>query len=89
MNKTLGYGALHMAGVLVLAATAANWLLTQGAGNLAWIAVLLIAVFKCRIVMSEFMELRQAPRPWRLAFDLWLLVLTLLIGTARWIAISG
>jgi hypothetical protein len=89
VNKIVGYAALHAAGALVLVATAANWLLAGWAGHFAWVAVLLIAAFKCRVVMREFMELSRAPRPWRLAFDLWLLALTLLIGTARWMATGG
>jgi caa(3)-type oxidase subunit IV len=52
-----------------------------GSGALATCAVLGIAFAKCWLVMSEFMELRGAPRWLRLAAAIWLTVaLCLLIA---------
>lgn len=66
------------------------WLLLIGATVLSWqfghgwdfggdahygtAAVIVIAFLKVRVVFLEFMELRHAPLPLRLAFELWALV---------------
>lgn len=45
-----------------------------GIADLASAIVLAIAFVKVRIVGSEFMELRGAPLPMRLVFDVWVIV---------------
>jgi len=84
-----GWARLHAAGALLLAAAAVNWLLAGSLGHGAWLVVLGLAGIKCRVVMREFMELRDAPAAWRRAFDLWLLVLVLIVVSARWAAGGG
>lgn len=89
MSTSAGYGRLHLAGALLMAATAVNWLLNRAFDPYAWALVLLVAALKCRIVMHEFMGMGEAPRAWRWAFDLWLLVLTLVVAVARWRGAAG
>lgn len=84
MSAPAEYQRLHLAGLLLLAATAANWLLNRAFDTYAWALVLLVAALKCRIVMREFMGMKEAPRAWRVAFDLWLLALTLVVAAAKW-----
>ena len=75
--------------LLLVGATMLSWTLSSGglAGEAAAAAVLAIALFKVRIVVMEFMELRLAPWPFRLSFDVWcvalwggLVALPILIG---------
>ena len=61
---------------LMLATIASTWWLSKdgvapAAGSLAIVA---IAAFKVRLVLLHFMELRGAPRPWRLIFEAWVLI---------------
>ena len=42
-------------------------------------ATLLIAYVKARLVVLDFMELRQAPFVWRVMTEAWLLIVSLLI----------
>lgn len=89
MSGSEGFQRIHFAGALLIAATGVNWLVSGSVGRWAWLAVLAISAFKCRVVMREFMELRCAPPAWRRAFDLWLAALVLLVGGARWAALGG
>ncbi|MDB5713958.1 MAG: hypothetical protein JWO15_1355 [Sphingomonadales bacterium] len=41
----------------------------KGAGGFGFALIMLVAAFKARLIVSNFMELKVAPRPWRLAFD--------------------
>jgi hypothetical protein len=61
--------------VLLVVATLFSWEWAQGAGDrrLTASAVLVIAFVKVRLIGLEFMELRTAPLPLRIAFELWLL----------------
>ncbi|MDT5076133.1 MAG: hypothetical protein QOJ80_770 [Mycobacterium sp.] len=45
----------------------------------AVVGVFLIAALKVRYVMLDFMELRQAPMPVRVAFELWPVVVAAMI----------
>jgi len=69
---------------LMLATIASTWWLSKdgvapAAGSLAIVA---IAAFKVRLVLLHFMELRGAPRPWRLVFEAWVLIATAaIVGT--------
>ncbi|SDY54317.1 MULTISPECIES: cytochrome C oxidase subunit IV family protein [unclassified Pseudomonas] len=38
-----------------------------------------IAAFKCRLVMREFMQIKNMALPWKLAFDGWLLLVSTII----------
>ena len=64
--------------VLILA-TALSWQLGHGFGfgdryTYATVAIIIIAFIKVRLVFLDFMELRYAPLPLRLAFESWTLV---------------
>jgi heme/copper-type cytochrome/quinol oxidase subunit 4 len=50
------------------------------AGNLTAVFVMAVAFFKGRAIMLYFMELRGAPRSWRIAFELWALAATVAIA---------
>lgn len=41
--------------------------------------VLLIALFKARLVVLHYMGLKHAPRAWRIAFEAWVAVVPLVI----------
>ncbi len=65
--------------IILILATAVSWEFGHGFGfgshhNYATVAVVLIAFIKVRLVFLDFMELRTAPLPLRLAFETWALV---------------
>ena len=64
--------------LLVLATLAAFCLGSlQGMDLFAAAATLLIAYIKARLVVLDFMELRQAPFVWRAMTEAWLLIISL------------
>ena len=71
--------------VLILA-TGLSWQFGHGFGfgdnyHYATAAILVIAFIKIRFVFLDFMELRTAPLPLRITFELWaLIVCATLIG---------
>ncbi|MFT3792291.1 MAG: cytochrome C oxidase subunit IV family protein [Rudaea sp.] len=79
MNASLR--AAHVAFALLVAATlASTWAAEHEAGGRAMVAlVLLLAGFKARLVVLEFMELRHAPLPWRIAFETWIAAVVAMI----------
>jgi hypothetical protein len=72
--------------LLLVAATLLSWESARDTAQmrLATSAVLLIAFAKVRCIGLEFMELRTAPRPLRLAFELWLLAAAALLLALYW-----
>jgi len=65
---------------LVLATGAAFWLRVDGAiGLAAGFTTIAIAYLKGRLVVLDFMELRDAPRIWRGLFEAWLLLVSAII----------
>lgn len=63
---------------LLVAATLISWgSSAEHNEGLNWVALLIIAIafVKVRFVGLDFMELREAPRPLRAAFEIWLVVL--------------
>ena len=42
----------------------------------ATVTIFLIAALKARLVLGHFMELRHAPRGWRLLFEAWVILIT-------------
>ena len=68
---------------LMLAAYASTWLLSKNpvTPEVATVTILLIAAFKVRLVMGQFMEVRRAPLALRFVCDGWLLAVTALILT--------
>ena len=74
--------------VLILA-TALSWQLGHGVGfgdryPYATVAIVIIAFIKVRLVFLDFMELRHAPLPLRLAFESWALVVGGTIIACYW-----
>jgi hypothetical protein len=64
--------------LLVLATLATSCLASQrGIERYAGAAALLIAYAKARMVVLDFMELRQAPFVWRAMTEAWLLTISL------------
>lgn len=63
---------------LMLATIATTWWLSKDsvAPVIGTVAIVAIAAFKVRLVLLHFMELRGAPRPWRLIFEAWVLIVT-------------
>jgi hypothetical protein len=61
--------------LLLVVLTFCSWETTVIAGGrrIAAITVLLLAFFKVRLIGLEFMELRTAPLPLRVAFEIWLI----------------
>ena len=76
--------------LVLVAATLVSWWLVERRGAAAHIATttaLLIARFKVRMVLQNFMELRTAPRLWRAVFDAWVAVFIGVIVAGYWIAL--
>ena len=59
---------------LVSATLCSGWLAEHHglAGRWTAVAVMFVAALKGRAVILYFMELKEAPRVWRLAFELWI-----------------
>ena len=47
---------------------------------IATVAIFLLAALKTRLVLSHFMELRNAPQRWRLLFEAWVILVTAAIA---------
>lgn len=62
--------------VLMLSTAASTWWFSQPLFSpmVSTIAVMLIAATKVGLVMSHFMELRNAPVAWRIAGTVWVVV---------------
>lgn len=62
--------------VLMLSTVASTWWFSQPvvAPVIGTLVVMLIAAMKVGLVMSHFMDLRNAPRPWQLAGLAWIVV---------------
>lgn len=79
----------HRAWLVLMAATVVTWYLGEvgAAGTSAIIAMLLIAFIKGRLVILDFMELREAPKLWRILLEGWLILVSGLILMAYWLSI--
>ncbi|BBY61839.1 cytochrome C oxidase subunit IV family protein [Mycolicibacterium helvum] len=74
--------------LILVAATLASFALgaDHGTGSLVAVAVLAIAAIKVRLVGLDFMELRHAPIPLRVAFEVyWVTLWALLSGLYLWL----
>jgi caa(3)-type oxidase subunit IV len=80
----------HRAWLILMLATILTWYLGEvgAAGTTAIVAMLLIAFIKGRLVILDFMELRTAPRLWRILLEGWLILVASLILLAYWISIK-
>lgn len=70
--------ALFVWAALVVATCASTWWLSKDtlAPAVGTVAIIVIAAIKIRFVMRYFMELRDAPLPWQVVTDFWLLSVT-------------
>ena len=74
--------------LLLVAATVLSWAVgaEHGTGSVVAIVVLAIAAIKVRLVGLDFMELRHAPMPLRVAFEAYCLVIwAVLSGLYLWL----
>ncbi|MBB2990908.1 caa(3)-type oxidase subunit IV [Mycolicibacterium iranicum] len=74
--------------LFLVAATIVSWAVgaEHGTGSMVAVVVLAIAAIKARLVGLDFMELRDAPIPLRLAFEVYCVALwTLLSGLYLWL----
>ena len=80
---------IHRAWLVLMIATAITWYLGEvgAAGTGAIVGMLLIAFVKGRLVILDFMELRQAPRMWRLLLEGWMVLVGSLILLAYWLSL--
>ncbi len=80
----------NRAWLVLLVATGITWYLGEvgAAGTSAIVAMLLIAFVKGRLVILDFMELREAPRLWRILLEGWMIVVGSLILIAYWISLK-
>ncbi len=87
---TLLANPAHRAWLVLLVATSITWYLGEvgAAGTLAIVAMLAIAFVKGRLVILDFMELRDAPLMWRLLLEGWLILVSGLILLAYWISLK-
>lgn len=83
---SVGAGAVWLA---LVAATLLSWWLVEHhtvPAQVATTAALAIAAFKARLVFLHFMELRNAPLPWRILFEAWAVLCASAILAAYWLA---
>ena len=80
----------HRAWLVLIIATGMTWYLGEvgAAGTVAIVALLLFAFVKGRLVILDIMELREAPRLWRILLEGWLIVVSSLILLAYWISLK-
>ena len=76
--------------LLVLATGITCWVRAGGIVGLAAAAgTLAIAYFKGRLVILDFMELRDAPTIWRAVVEGWLLLVSILVLAVHWFSLAG
>ena len=80
----------HRAWLVLLIATGITWYLGEvgAAGTGAIVAMLLIAFVKGRLVILDFMELRNASLLWRTLLPAWLILVASLILLAYWLSLK-
>ena len=74
---------------LLVLATAVSWWSASGgaiASGEATAIVMLVAAVKARAVIRQFMDLKRAPLAWRLVFEGWVAVCTVVIFGGYWYA---
>ena len=75
--------------MILILATGLSWQFGHGFGfgdnyHYATVAILLITFIKIRFIFLDFMELRTAPVPLRIAFESWSLVVCATLITLYW-----
>jgi cytochrome c oxidase subunit IV len=68
--------------LFLVVASLATYTIVEGNGLTVTSAVALVVVIaavKARMIVLHFMEMKHAPRAWRIALELWILIATSLI----------
>jgi len=75
--------------LVLVAVTLGSWFLTEEthAVRAGSTAVILIAAFKINAVISQFMEVRWQPAPWRIVLSAWICAATAIVLAGYWIPI--
>lgn len=70
--------------IILMAATCLSGWLAETDRGVRWatVTILLVASVKTGLIMHEFMELKSAPLPWRVAAGAWLLIVTSIVLAA-------
>ncbi|MBD0023222.1 MULTISPECIES: cytochrome C oxidase subunit IV family protein [Gordonia] len=73
-------------GLLVAATVVTTWILTMHSIDHRWaaFAMLAVAAWKVWLVLSDFMELRDAPPAGRLLFGGWAVALPVVLAVLVW-----
>lgn len=81
MTETFKRNSVHRTWLMLMLATAGTFALStdQISGVAAGVMTLVITYIKGRLVILDFMELRNAPLVWRLAVEGWLLIVSTLL----------
>lgn len=76
----------------LIVATGLSWQFGHGFGfgekfHYATAAILIITFVKIRFVFLDFMELRTAPRPLRMAFEVWAVSICVILIGLYWLGV--
>ena len=76
----------------LLVATGLSWQFGHGFGfgekfHYATAAILIVTFVKIRFVFLDFMELRTAPRPLRIAFEVWAVSICVTLIGLYWLGV--
>ena len=73
-------------GLLVGATVVTTWVLTADTVDARWalIAMMAVAAWKVRLVMTDFIELNRAPLAGRLLFEGWAVLVPLVLAILLW-----
>lgn len=86
--KELIFGRRTLIWFVLTGATFLSWRMGHGAGatdlGYASTAIIALASFKIRYVILDFMELRHAPVPMRIAAEVWVVVLCATLLVLYW-----
>jgi hypothetical protein len=87
MTNTIATSLIYTWAVLALA-TIASWWLGHGPHDqgqaLVPLVVVTIAVFKCRVVIRNYMDVKRAPAWLQLSCDAWLLLNLAMASSLYW-----
>ena len=76
----------------LIVATGLSWQFGHGFGfgekfHYATAAILIVTFIKIRFVFLDFMELRTAPRPLRMAFEVWAVSICVILIGLYWLGV--
>ena len=76
----------------LIVATGLSWQFGHGFGfeekfHYATAAILIVTFVKIRFIFLDFMELRTAPRPLRMAFEVWAVSICVILIGLYWLGV--